>query len=62
MGLRSAATSALVSRTNLTKGQYHITRNVINVISSVAFSVMENTINRSIRNAYSKVISSAIVA
>jgi hypothetical protein len=33
VGLRSAATSALVSRTNLTKGRYHITRNVIKVIS-----------------------------
>ncbi|MGC1862145.1 MAG: hypothetical protein WA733_13745, partial [Methylocystis sp.] len=47
---RSAATSALVSRTNLTKGRYHITRNVINVISGVAFSIMENSIKRSFRN------------
>ena len=55
MGLRSAATSALVSRTNLTKGRYHITRNVIKVISGVAFSIMENTIKRSFGRAYSKV-------
>jgi len=50
VGLRSAATSALVSRTNLTKGRYHITRNVIKVISGVAFSIMENTIKQSFEN------------
>jgi hypothetical protein len=37
-----------VSRTNLTKARYHITGNVINVISGLAFSIMENTINRSL--------------